>query len=129
MNQKITATGNIIAFCGLLEEIKECEYSSYGFIKKFAITKSFFWRCKKERKNSNSMIQPKIEISINNIKINGDIDFCYSKINIELDERSTKEVGELFLNGKTNITFDIETITNPNLTISYKYSNLRKPQK
>ena len=105
MNQKITATGNIIAFCGLLEETKEYEYSDYGFGKKFAERmKSFYWRCKKEYKNKQSirqsMIQPKIEISINNIKINGDLDFCYSEINIELDEKSTKEIGQLFLDGQ-----------------------------
>ena len=125
MNNKVTATGSIIAFCGLFEEIKERDYSNYGFGKKYAtIVKSFFWRCKKEHSN----IQPKIEISINSIKINGDVDFVNSEINVELDGQQTKEIGQLFLDGKKNIIFDIETIINPNLTIGYKYSNIRKQQ-
>ena len=136
MNNKVTATGNIIAFCGLFEEIKERDYSEYGFGKKYAtIVKSFFWRCKKEHKSVSGIkdvylyIQPKVEISINNIKINGDVGFAYSEINIELDDQQTKEVGQLFLDGQKNIIFDIETIINPNLTIGYKYSNFQKPQK
>ena len=134
MNNKVTATGNIIALCGLFEEIKGRDYSNYGFGKKYAtIIKSFFWRCKKEHKSvwgiKDLYIQPKIEISINNIKINGYVDFCHSKINVELDEQQTKEVGQLFLDGQKNIIFDIETIINPNLTIGYKYSNIRKSTK
>jgi len=134
MNNKVTATGNIIAFCGLFEEIKERDYSNYGFGKKYAtIIKSFFWRCKKEHKSVSGIkdlyIQPKIEISINSIKINGDVGFANSEINIELDDKQTKEVGQLFLDGQKNIIFDIETIINPNLTIGYKYSNFRKAQK
>lgn len=126
MNNKLTATGNIIAFCGLFEEIKERDYSNYGFGKKYAsIIKSFFSRCKQEHSN----IQPKIEVSIDNIEINGYVDFCHSAINLELDDQQTKEVGQLFLDGQKNIIFDIETIINPNLTIGYKYSNFRKATK
>ena len=73
MNNKVTATGNIIAFCGLFEEKKWRDYGNYGFGKRFAeIVKDFFSRCKQEHSN----IQPKIEVSIDNIKINGYVDFC-----------------------------------------------------
>lgn len=134
MNNKVTATGNIIAFCGLFEEKKWRDYGNYGFGKKYVtIVKSFFWRCKKEHKSVSGIkdlyIQPKIEISINNIKINGDVGFCHSAINLELDDQQTKEVGQLFLDGQKNIIFDIETIINTNLTIGYKYSNFRKATK
>jgi hypothetical protein len=134
MDNKVMATGNIIAFCGLFEEIKERYYSDYGFGKKYVtIVKSFFWRCKKEHKSVSGIkdlyIQPKIEISINNIKTNGDVGFANSEINIELDDKQTKEVGQLFLDGQKNIIFDIEIIINTNLTISYKYSNFRKAQR
>ena len=60
------------------------------------IVKDFFSRCKQEHSN----IQPKIEVSIDNIKINGYVDFCHSTINLELDERATKEIGQLFLDGQ-----------------------------
>ena len=131
MNNKVTATGSIIAFCGLFEEIKERDYSDYGFGKKDAtIIKSFFWRCKKEHKSvsgiKNLYIQPKVEISINSIKINGDVDFVYSEINVALDEQQTKEIGQLFLDGKKNITFDIEIIVQSNGSLMYKYSNIRQ---
>ena len=97
MNNKVTATGNIIAFCGLFEEKKWRDYGNYGFGKRFAeIVKDFFSRCKQEHSN----IQPKIEVSIDNIKINGYVDFCHSTINLELDERATKEIGKLFLDGQ-----------------------------
>jgi hypothetical protein len=127
-NQKIKATAKIAAICSVPNKIDEINgfRSYYGNVSKFF---SAFRQELKTKENRREII-PTTAIRLNEIIIENGTHFCYKEIEQEI---TTKEEIEVLMScifdEPSIIEFDIEVITNANLTVDYKYSNFRKPQK
>ena len=133
MTQTITATGDIVAFCGILKEIKKDYDSDYGFSNKiYSFFKSFIHNRKTtihrdddSRRNDTYYI-PSMCIKVDNIKIANGVDFYKEELDLELEEKDTRRVAKLFADGEKKIVFDILITPKDNGSIEYKYTNFRK---
>jgi hypothetical protein len=132
-NQKIKATAKIAAICSVPNKIDR--YSFNGFKSKYGNVSKFFSKFLKKSydKSQNEALRyiiPTTAIILNEIIVENCSNFCLPEIEQEI---KTKDELEVFMScifdEPSIIEFDIEIITNPNLTVDYKYSNFRKPQK
>ncbi len=132
-NQKIKATAKIAAICSIPNKIDRYNFngfeSKYGNVSKFF---SKFLRKSNDKSQNKALgyIIPTTAIILNEIIVENGTHFCHKEIEQEI---TTKEELEVFMScifdEPSIIDFDIEIITNTNLTVDYKYSNFRKPQK
>ena len=133
MTQTITATGDIVAFCGILKEIKRDYDSDYGFSNKiYSFFKSFIHNRKTTahydddcRYNGTYYI-PSMCVKVDNIKVTNGVDFYQKELVVELEEKDTVNVSKLFAYGEKKIMFDISITPKDNGSVEYKYTNFRK---
>jgi len=140
MNQKIKATATLIALCSVPTVVKTNKVDG-----KFnSIWEKFLNTIKITKKQKIAKIEgipfkysyswdeylPKTAIIITNIILENGSSFRSDEVTVDITIiDDIKRIIEILLEEKPIIEFDIEVITNENLTIEYKYSNFRKPQK
>ena len=133
MTQTITATGDIVAFCGILKEIKKDYDSDYGFSNKiYSFFKSFIhsretkthWNADLRRNDIYYMRS--MCVKVDNIKVNDGVDFYQKELVVELEEKDTVNVSKLFADREKKIMFDISITPKDNGSVEYKYTNFRK---
>ena len=133
MTQTITATGDIVAFCGLLKETEKASDSDYGFCNEiYSFFKSFIhdrkttthWNA--DFRRNDTYYKPSMCIKIDNIKVTNGVDFYQKELVVELEEKDTVNVAKLFTDGEKKIMFDILMTPKDNGSVEYKYTNFRK---
>jgi hypothetical protein len=133
MAQTITATGDIVAFCGLLKEIKKEYGSNYGLSNKIYSFFKDFIHSRKTKTMRDSDLRttdiyyiPSMCFKIDSIKVTNGIDFYQKELVVELEKKDTANVAKLFADGEKKIMFDILMTPKDNGSVEYKYTNFRK---
>lgn len=133
MTQTITATGDIVAFCGLLKEIKKDYGSNYGLSNKIYSFFKDFIHSRKTKTMHDSVLRttdiyyiPSMCFKIDSIKVTNGIDFYQKELVVELEKKDTANVSKLFADGEKKIMFDILMTPKDNGSVEYKYTNFRK---
>jgi len=133
MTQTITATGDIVAFCGLLKDIKKDYGSNYGLSNKIYSFFKDFIHSRKTKTMHDSVLRttdiyyiPSMCFKIDSIKVTNGIDFYQKELVVELEKKDTANVAKLFADGEKKIMFDILMTPKDNGSVEYKYTNFRK---
>jgi hypothetical protein len=138
MNQKIKATATLVALCSVPIETEEGAiegkfgtkwsvfFNKLNFIKRNAIVNVKGVCYKYDYRECF----PKTAIIIKDITLKDRGSFTMSQVTIDITNiEELRHITEILFEAKPTIEFDIETIMKLDLTIDYKYSNFRKPQK
>lgn len=133
MKTIITANGDIVAFCGLLKEIKKDYNSDYGFCNKiYSFFNNLIHKCKTadryddDCRSDGIYYMPSTCVKVDNIKVNNGVDFHQKELVLELEEKDTANVTKLFADGEKKIMFDISITSKDDGSVEYKYTNFRK---